>query len=204
MDKQAEYYLHCGIKTSWHTKTLSMFTNDAVALEKVEKYVKEAPKFRSEGIGLYLWGANGTGKTHLMNCAFKEFISKRYKVRIFSIDEIVDKYTMSWYSDEDKQELTQMLRTVDFLGIDEFGKNVDQDGNARYLPELVKRVVESTIRYRVQMRLPMWFASNTEPKFVKEVFSEDVASLLKEAVIPVLVKGSDYRGKISEQHKKLL
>lgn len=204
MDKQAEYYLHCGIKTSWHTKTLSMFTNDAVALEKVKKYVKEAPKFRSEGIGLYLWGANGTGKTHLMNCAFKEFISKRYKVRIFSIDEIVDKYTMSWYSDEDKQELTQILRTVDFLGIDEFGKNVDQDGNARYLPELVKRVVESTIRYRVQMRLPMWFASNTEPKFVKEVFSEDVASLLREAVIPVPVKGSDYRGKISEQHKKLL
>ena len=204
MDKQAEYYLHCGIKTSWHNKTLSMFTNDSDALEKVEKYVKEASKFRSEGIGLYLWGANGTGKTHLMNCAFKEFISKRYKVRIFSIDEIVDKYTMSWYSDEDKQELTQMLRTVDFLGIDEFGKNVDQDGNARYLPELVKRVVESTIRYRVQMRLPMWFASNTEPKFVKDVFSEDVASLLKEAVIPVLVKGSDYRGKISEQHKKLL
>ena len=106
-----------------------------------------------------------------MNCSFKELIAKGNKVRIYSMDEIVDKFTSSWYSDEDKKELDNVLRNIDFLGIDEFGKNVDKDGNPVYLPELVKRVMESVIRFRVQMNRPIWFASNTDPKFVKDVFS---------------------------------
>ena len=136
-----------------------------------------------------------------MNCAFKELISRGHKVRIYSMDEIVDKFTSSWYSDEDKKDLNNVLRNIDFLGIDEFGKNVDKDGKPVYLPDLVKRVMESVIRFRVQMNKPIWFASNTDPKFVKEVFSEDIASLLREAVIPICVRGEDFRREIQRRNK---
>ena len=117
------------------------------------------------------------------------------------MDEIVDKFTSSWYSDEDKQELDNVLRNVEFLGIDEFGKNVDKDGKPMYLPDLVKRVMESVIRFRVQMKKPIWFASNTEPKFVGTVFSEDIASLLREAVMTIPVRGDDYRKVIGRKIK---
>lgn len=203
-NKIKEYYLHCGIKTCWHEKSLDDFTNDPDALLQVKKYIKRCKEFRQKGVGLYLWGSNGTGKTTLMNCAFKEFIEKRYKVRIFIMDEIVDKFTSSWYSDEEKQELNNILRNIDFLGIDEMGKNVDKDGKPVYLPDLVKRIMESVIRFRVQMNKPIWFASNTDPKFVKDVFSEDVASLLREAVIPVCVRGGDFRKEIQRMNKKML
>ena len=201
-DKTREYYLYCGIKTGWHEKSFSDFTNDREALSAVKKYLRNSREVAKEGIGLYLWGSNGTGKSHLMNCSFKRLIEKGYKVRIFSMDEIVDKFTSSWYSDEDKKEISYILRNVDFLGIDEFGKNVDKDGNPVYLPDLVKRVMESMIRFRVQMSKPIWFASNTDPKYVKDVFSEDVASLLREAVVPVCVRGEDYRREIQNKIKR--
>ena len=143
-----------------------------------------------------------THNSHLMNCTFKELIAKGYKVRVYSMDEIVDKFTSSWYSDEDRRELDNVLRNIDFLGIDEFGKNVDKDGNPVYLPDLVKRVMESVIRFRVQMGKPIWFASNTDPKFVKDVFSEDIASLLREAVVPVCVRGEDFRKEIQREIKR--
>lgn len=200
--KTKEYYLYCGIKAAWHDKELGDFSNDAEALMQVKKYLKKSREVAKEGIGIYLWGSNGTGKSHLMNCSFKELIEKGHKVRIYSMDEIVDKFTSSWYSDGDKKELDNVLRNIDFLGIDEFGKNVDKDGNPIYLPELVKRVMESVIRFRVQMNRPIWFASNTDPKYVKDVFSEDIASLLREAVVPVCVRGEDFRKEIQRKNKR--
>lgn len=200
--KTKEYYLYCGIKTGWHEKSLGDFTNDEEALSAVRKYLKNSRDASKKGLGLYLWGSNGTGKSHLMNCSFKELIAKGHKVRIYSMDEIVDKFTSSWYSDEDKKELDNVLRNIDFLGIDEFGKNVDKDGNPVYLPDLVKRVMESVIRFRVQMNRPIWFASNTDPKFVKDVFSEDIASLLREAVVPICVRGEDFRREIQRRNKR--
>lgn len=204
MDKIKEYYLYCGIKTGWHTKSLGDFVNDDEALSAVKKYLRNSKDNAFNGLGLYLWGSNGTGKSHLMNTSFKELIGKGHKVRVYSMDEIVDKFTSSWYSDEDKKELDNVLRNIDFLGIDEFGKNVDKDGNPIYLPDLVKRVMESVIRFRVQMNRPIWFASNTDPKYVKDVFSEDVASLLREAVVPICVRGDDFRKEIQRRNKRKL
>ena len=201
--KYKDYLLYCGIKNLWHDKELSEFTNDLDALEIVQSYLEKYPKDVS-GIGLYLWGSNGTGKTHLLACAMKELINRGYKVRMFSMDEIVDKFTASWYSDLEKRELNNVLRNIDFLGIDEFGKNIDKSGNPMPLPELVKRVMESVIRYRVQMGKPLWIASNTDPKYVKDVFSEDIASLLNEAVIAVCVRGKDFRKNIQVRLKDKL
>lgn len=202
--KQLDYFLYCGIKSAWHSKKLEDFTNDDSAKGIVIKYLDQRKEMLSDGIGLFLWGANGTGKTHLAMCAAKMLINLGYRVRVFSIDEIVDKFTSSWYSDDEKKELNDMLRNTDFLFIDEFGKNVDDEGKAKYLPDLVKRVMESVIRYRVQMHKPIWFTSNTDPAFVKDVFSEDIASLLNEAVVPVCVRGEDYRKVIQKRNKRRL
>lgn len=202
--KYYDYLLYCGIKSAWHDKRLDDFTNDDAAKKIVVKYLDQSKAMLKDGIGLFLWGANGTGKTHLAMCAAMQLIDFKYKVRVFSIDEIVDKFTSSWYSDGEKKQLNDILRDTDFLFVDEFGKNVDDEGKAKYLPDLVKRVMESVIRYRVQMHKPIWFTSNTDPKFIKEVFSEDIASLLNEAVVPVCVRGEDYRKVIQKRNKRRL
>ena len=203
-NKTREYYLYCGIKSGWHNKTLADYEGDPEALTAVQNYLENAQDALKKGVGLYLWGANGTGKSYLENTAFKELISQRFRVRVYSMDEIIDKFTNSWYSDEAKHELDNTLRKIDFLGIDEFGKNLDKDGKPVYLPDLVKRTMESVIRFRVQMHKPIWITSNTDPKYVKDVFSEDIASLLREATIPVVVRGDDFRQSIGKENRKLI
>lgn len=204
MDKKRQYLLDCGIKCAWHNKTVDEFTNDADALDAVVRYNERADEMIRKGVGLYLWGANGTGKSHLMNTAFITFIERKYRCRVFSMDDIVSHVTATWYSDEQRDAFQNMLCRVDFLGIDEFGKNVDADGNPLPLPDLVKRVIESVLRYRVQMNKPVWITSNTDPKNVRKVFSEDVGSLLNEAVISVLVRGNDYRKTVIQKRLKNL
>jgi DNA replication protein DnaC len=199
---KTEYLLSCGIKSGWHDKRLNEYTNDPQALKVVKKYLLNATDNKEDGIGLYLYGANGTGKSHLLNCSFKALLSLGYSVQNYTLDEIVDKFTASWYSDEQRKEFYDILRAVDFLGIDEFGKDLSREGEPNYLPDVVKRAIESIIRYRVQMKLPIWIASNTAPENVTKVFTEDVASLLREAVVAVPVRGKDYRRAIQERNKK--
>lgn len=198
LQKEIDYYLLCGIRKKWHQKTFNDFINDDKALSIVKTYMLNCKEMLSDGKGLYLWGANGTGKTMLMNIAFMEFIRRGYKVRIFSMDEFVSQYTDGWYSETSRKEFMNLLCTVQFLGIDEFGKNVSG------IPDLVKRVMESVLQYRVQSNLPVWITANTEPKNVKTVFSEDVASLLNEAVLDVCVHGADYRKVLQEELKSKL
>lgn len=204
MKDKRQYYLDCGIKTAWHNRTLDDFEGDEVALQKVKSYISQLPKMKQNGIGLFLWGENGTGKSLLMNSAFIQLINSGDTVRVYGFDELIDLFTASWYSDEHKAELNNTLRNVKFLGIDEFGKNIDSEGNPKYLPDLAKRVIESIIRSRVQMNKPIWITSNTDPKNVAAVFSEDVASLLREATIPIKVAGQDFRKVIQKRNKELL
>ena len=201
MDKKTtEYYLHCGIAKRWHNLTLDDFVNDPKALTKVKNYLGNIDEALKDGVGLYLYGSNGTGKSMLMNTMFMEIIKKRKTVSVLSIDELVTRVTSSWYSKNEEEDFSA-FRRADFFGIDEFGKNLDKDGNPKPIPELVKRIVESTIRYRVQMCKPICIASNTDVKYVEKVFSEDIASLLNEAVLPVRVTGEDYRKKIQIKMK---
>jgi len=198
--KTEEYYLYCGIGKKWHNLKIGDFTNDEKALKKVENYLHKIKEAEKDGIGLYLYGSNGTGKSMLLNTLFMELIKRKRTVFVLSIDELVSKVTSSWYSKEEEESLIN-FRKVDFFGIDEFGKNLDKDGNPRVIPDLVKRIVESTIRYRVQMNKPICISSNTDVAYVGKVFSEDIASLLNEAVLPIRVTGEDFRKKIQVKMK---
>ena len=199
--KTEQYLLYCGIKKKWHDMSIKNFHNDDDALEKVQSYLSKYKEALKDGVGLYLYGSNGTGKSLLMNTLYMDLLLNKDKtVCIVSIEELVDKTTESWYN-KSSDNFTERLKRVDFLGIDEFGKNLDKDGNPVRLPDLVKRIVESVIRHRVQMKKPICFASNTDVKYVKDVFSEDIASLLNEAVIPIRVTGEDFRKKIQAKIK---
>ena len=72
--KTTEYYLYCGIKTGWHEKSLSDFTNDEEALEAVKKYLSTASDVVTEGIGIYLWGLSINCVFVLFDCFNPQFI----------------------------------------------------------------------------------------------------------------------------------
>lgn len=189
-----EYYQYCGVYSKWHNKTLSQFDNDPRAKKKVKKYLAKVELALHRGVGIFLYGDNGTGKSHLLNTAFMELIEKRYTVKILQLSQLVSMYADAWYSDDASDEFDILLKTQ-FLGIEEIGKEFrakirDADSKNQ---DLTITVLDNVIRHRLQNSLPTWFTSNLAPSAIKTKYSEDIFSMLKEHAIPLLVKGVDYR-----------
>lgn len=189
--------LSCGILQKWHAKSLEDFTNDPAAKKAVLKYLSQHRAVRKDGTGLYLHGANGVGKTLLMNASFKWLMEQGYKVQIISLSSLITKFTAGWYDMEEKRALQQTLQRVDFLGIEEIGKEFKSQTS-----DLAVTVLDNIVRYRSQMLKPIWATSNLEAKKLSDTYSEDIASMLREACIPINVLGEDFRERIAKELKK--
>lgn len=187
-----------GILDKWHEKTFDDFTGDDVALDHVMKYLKNCKKARAEGIGLYLYGVYGVGKTHLMNCLIKALHEQRYRVRIITLATLVTKFTSAWYDAEERNSFLGMIQGVDFLAIDDLGKEYKDK------QELGLRVFDNIVRYRLQANLPMIFTANLPPKEIKDYYSEALASMLSEMCAMVKVEGKDHRKDIGARNKKII
>lgn len=191
-----EQYLAYGILEKWHDKRLEDFTNCAAALKVVKSATRRMEEMYADGVGLFLWGANGTGKTHLMNCAFKAFAEKGAKVHIITLSTLITMFTTSWYETEERHALRRILSECHFLGIEEIGKEFKSS------TDLASVVLDSIVKYRVQRKKPIWATSNLRPDQVTSVYTEDIASMLKECMIPVQVTGEDMRDREREAIKK--
>lgn len=193
-----KHYLSCGILLKYHETTLEDFTNDEEVLKQIKSYLSKVEEFKKDGVGIYLWGANGVGKTLCMTSVFKELIKKRYRVRIVSFSDLITSFANGWYDKVEQNAMTDLKR-VDFLGIEEIGKEFkSREG------ELARTVLDNILRYRVQMNKPTWVTSNMKPSVLKATYSEDIASMLKECCLPIQVTGIDFREKIMAENKKKL
>lgn len=188
--------LDCGILEKWHDKKWEDFTNDPDALESVYKYLDKAREARQDGVGLFLWGANGTGKSLLMALAFRHLLYRRARVKIITLSTLITRFTGSWYDKEERERFHQGLLNADFLGIEEIGKEF------KSATDLGSVVLDSIVKYRIQRKLPTWATTNLDPKNVTDYYTEDIASMMRECCLPVQVTGKDFRKEIAADLKK--
>lgn len=206
---QVNYLLSCGILRKWHNKTFDDYVVDKKAKKSVLNYIRKVKEMRTEGLGIVFIGPNGTGKTHLLNCAFLEFVKLRYKVHIISLESLKAMYADGWNNLDKRERFRAITRGVDFLGIDDIGKefrgrNADYDSATGTRPDLGLAVLDQVLRFRTQSLLPTFITMNISPDSLSDVYSVDVASLIEESCIPVFVEGGDYRSKILEKNQRLL
>jgi DNA replication protein DnaC len=142
--------------------------------------------------GLYLYGANGTGKSFVASIIIKEAYRHRYSAYRMTFAEYLGHYTRVWDArgldekDEMKWELHK-YRSAEFLALEEIGKEVDSS--------IVAPVLEDLFRYREDNGLPMIVCSNLQIKALREQYGESVYSLLKGNVTAVKIEGEDQRAK---------
>lgn len=196
--EQSKILLNCGILEKWHTKTLDDFTNDKRALKIVRDYLDNYKEAVKDGVGFCLYGNNGVGKTLLLNASFKELFEKRNKVQILSVSSLITKFTDSWYDDESRKKFISLLQNATFLGIEEIGKQIKSERSN----EMITHVLDTVIRYRVQRNKPIWITTNIPPKQLRELYSDDIASMLNEVCVPLQIRGEDIRESIREKNIK--
>lgn len=194
-----QYFLEHGILPKWHDKTIADFKNDDEAKRKILKYLENHKDASTKGVGPYLHGDNGVGKTLLMMTSLMYlFTEHRYKVQVVSLSTLVDTFTSSWY-DESKKESLDAMKNCHFLGIEEIGKQLDSEKSLK----VVTHILETVLRYRLQSNKPTWFTSNIQPGELKNMYNEDIASMMRECSVPILVTGDDKRSDILTRNKKL-
>lgn len=157
----------------------------------VTKWVSQMPENMEDGMGLYMSGDVGTGKTHLAVAALKAVVSK-FELSGFFIT--YDKFCEMVYDSRDgelpemygeENLLKYIYRVFDVVVIDNF--NAD-----RVTDYMIKRTGD-LIQARYDSQLPTIFTSTERIDKIPSLFTPRIASMIRASVYPMRTAGPDYR-----------
>lgn len=188
-----------GIPKSFRGNTLKDFdVKGKSELKKVkglvQAYIEDLDSNFENNKGLFLYGSNGVGKTMLSSIILKEAYRHRYTSRRSTFVEYVDKYTKVWNAksaDEKatlEDELYTYYKAVEFLVLEEVGKEIDSKVSAPILEDL--------LRYREDNGLVTIVCTNLNIPLMTERYGESCISLLKGNTTPVMIECEDKRATI--------
>ena len=128
-----------------------------IIYNRCKKYCEVADEVLNKGIGIYLFGTKGTGKTHLTSCMANELMN-RYKTVIFTnFSEISKNIRSSFNGKGNEVEILNKLTGVDFLFIDDFGTEmVNRNNEDLWLQEKIFEIINT----RYNNNKPIIFSSN--------------------------------------------
>lgn len=160
-------------------------------LDYIRNYINNLPSELNKNHGLFLYGSNGVGKSFIASLIIKEAYICRYTSRRCTFVDYVSKYTDLWKI-KDKEILEEEeglfyhnYKSVDFLVIEEIGKEIDSKISAS--------VLEDLLRYREEHGLVTIICANLTPKEIVEKYGNSVGSLIKGNFTPIKLVGKDKR-----------
>lgn len=186
-----------GIPSSFITSTLDDYRADSEELESVKtfvsNYINKIDTMFKINSGIFLNGSNGVGKTMLSCIIAKEAYRHRYTTRRCTFIDYINTYTRVWgaKSTEEKESYEDQLYTyyksVEFLILDEVGKEVDSKVSAPILEDL--------LRYREDNGLVTIICTNLNIQTILEKYGNSCVSLLKGNCVPITIDSKDLRNK---------
>ena len=126
-------------------------------------------------VGLLLRGGNGTGKSMLMNIAFKNKILRGETAYIVSVNGLVDAYIKRNNTGESGTIYWKMAN-ADCLGIDDLGKEFKESPASH---GLIHAALDSILRYRYNRVKVTWMTMNLSYAEISTVYSPSMSSLFK-------------------------
>lgn len=182
--------------------------NNKAVYESCQNYVKNAQTILEKGIGVYIYGDNSSGKTHLTACMCNELVEQGYSCVYTSVPkilaEIQSSYKKSFAMTE--AEITNTLANKSFLFIDDLGKEFIGRENNQATAKFAERVLLEIVNARYNNGLPIIFSSNYSISDLISKFDIDKAIVerINEMSTKVLkLNGDNFRDKTLEERTKL-
>jgi len=161
--------------------------------KKVLAYLKELEDNFNNGLGLYIYGENGTGKTALASCAVMAAIDKGYSGLSTNLNILTNLFV--------RENLRDVFET-DFLIIDDLGKEMRTQKSS----DLLGTALDTVLRTRTNALLPTFITSNYDYEDLLDFFGDfgrSIVSLLHEHMKIIQCNSrKDYRKQISFKRKK--
>lgn len=159
----------------------------AAARNRIAEYLSNLGQNLENGSGLYLYGSTGLAKTGLASIVLIEALRLGRSGYFITLDGLVDLYAGGWKDDALKEQYKDVVLGTDVLVIDEVG-NESKTNN-----QLVSGCFNDVLRKRFNNLQTTIITSNLFFKKTKDVYGEEVYSILNECTTPVEFTGIDFR-----------
>lgn len=171
-------------------------TSESSQLTKVGvNYAEHFRAFKKDGKGLLLYGAVGTGKSHVAACIANKLIDDGYSAYMTNFATIANELQGTF----EKQEYIDSLNRYDLLILDDLGI----ERKTEFMQEQVFNVIDS--RYR--SGLPFIITTNLAPEELKktsDIGNSRIYDRILERCHPVQAKGESYRRqKLKDDYKQI-
>lgn len=168
-----------------------------IAYTRCKKYCEVSKTVLKEGMGIYIYGNSGTGKTHVTACMANELLNKGYEVLFTNFFEISKAIKSTFGKSElNENDYINRLATVDFLFIDDLGTERVQSGDSDLW---MQEKIFDVLNRRYNNKMPTIFTSNhsinellNERGFMKKTIDR----IMEMSVVILKVDGENYRKKI--------
>lgn len=181
-----KHYLASGIGVPYQRLSWNDLNNETLT-RQVEEYVLNA-EYARRGIGLFLLGQPGVGKTMVGTLCLKTFIRNGYTGFATSFAEMLDMYASGWKDKADRKRFQRKVIESQVLLLDDIGKEAD-----RLTSNLPESTFDLVLRERVRHGRSTIITTNMDPKDVESGYGHAILSLLREKSISISVGGEDFR-----------
>lgn len=188
MGLSPQVMLQSGILEEFWPLTMDNFTGDSRVRDVAETYIKHLANARENGIGIIFYGSNGTGKTMLGVEILKAALREKYTAQFASLGGIIQLLSDGWFDKETRQSYTERIRDIDFLMVDDVGKEYRSSKSG-----LTEIAFDNLFRYRSFRNKPIILTTNSDMASISSVYGNSLTSLMQGKLIPCKVIGDDYR-----------
>ena len=144
--------------------------------------------------GICFIGSNGVGKSFLSCIILKEAYRHRYSCRRVTFSSYINAYTESWNTrnkdekDVLESELYEKYKAVEFLVLEEIGKEIDS--------KIAKPILEDLLRYREEHGLVTLICTNMTPRAITDSYGASICSLINGNMTVIVIDSEDMRQEV--------
>jgi DNA replication protein DnaC len=178
-------YARAGIGLAYMRMGWADVTVPNEQLAPVYAYLDKLDGYVAAGMGLFLSGAVGSGKTMVANLLLKEMVKRGYDCYGTTFVGAIDNLTASWRDNGEKRRFAQRFELSKVLALDDVGKE--------FSTKLANHTLDRVLRIRDQEARPTIITTNLTSAQVSNGFGGAVLSLLVGRSIEVPLKGDDFR-----------
>ncbi len=177
------------IAAKYRSLTFDQITHPqtAVVRGRIAEYLTNLEQNLEDGKGLYLFGSTGLAKTGIASIVLIEALRRGRSGYFITLDGLVDLYAGGWKNDDLKEQYKDVVLGTDVLVIDEVGNE------SKTNTQLVSGCFNDVLRKRFNNLQTTIVTSNLYFKKTKDVYGEEVYSILSECTTPHEFVGVDFR-----------
>ena len=174
--------------------TYNQDLGDPASFNAVSKWAGKAEQYCKDGMGIFLFGPTGTGKTHLIQAALRKAVTDNLLSGIFIT---ADRYLDMVYDEtrnhgelsdgySDPNLLMYMRRTFDILVLDSLGSE-------RTTTDFARSALAALIDNRYEEKKTTLITSVLTPDTIASRYGQHLASVIQESSFIIETAGVDYR-----------